>query len=467
MPESIAEIYSSLLGQFRGDLLRPGDHDYEEAHAIWNGMVAKKPALIARCADVRDVQTAVRMASAASMVTAVRCGGHSLAGFSTCDGGLVIDLSRMRQVTVDSDARRAKFAGGCLLGSIDKATQQAGLVFPSGVVSHTGASGLVLGGGTGWLTRRLGLSCDNVQGLTLVTADGSVVGCNARENPDLFWALRGGGGNFGVVTEFEVRLHPLTSVTLAQGLCCEAGIRRVLTFWRDFMADAPIDLKWNVDLRVAPNGKDVPANLRGRPVASCSLVWTGSPGAANRYLHPVLSMCRPASVKNRVVSFLHLQTMADSCFPHGHRYYTKSGYFTYLDDATIDCLLEAVILLPSVDTQIELAYLGGAAFQVAASDTAFGDRSAPFIMNLLASWSEASADDLHISSVRGLFNKLRPRMKPGVYVNFMSGDEQDRVPEAYSERWDRMVAIKTHYDPHNFFRLNQNIPPRTLVTPTK
>ena len=160
--------------------------------------------------------------------------------------------------------------------------------------------------------------------------------------------------------------------------------------------------------------------------------------------------------------------MADSCFPHGHRYYTKSGYFTYLDDATIDCLLEAVISLPSgVDTQIELAYLGGAAFQVAARDTAFGDRSAPFIMNLLASWSEASADDLHISRVRGLFNKLRPRMKPGVYVNFMSGDEQDRVPEAYSERWDRMVAIKTHYDPHNFFRLNQNIPPSTLATHTK
>ena len=459
MPDAIEETYLALREQFNGDLLRPEHPLYQDARTIWNGMVAKRPGLIARCADVDDVQHAVRIASANGILTAVRCGGHSLAGFSTCDGGLVIDLFRMCQVAVDSDRRRAKFAGGCLLGSIDKATQQAGLVFPSGVVSHTGASGLVLGGGTGWLTRRFGLSCDNVQGLTLVTADGSVVGCNSRENPDLFWALRGGGGNFGVVTEFEVRLHPLTSVTLAQGLCCAADIRRVLTFWRDFMADAPIDLKWNIDLRVAPNGKEVPADLRGRPVASCSLVWTGAPAAANRHLQPVLSMCRADSVSSRVVSFLHLQTMADSCFPHGQRYYTKSGYFTYLDDVTIDCLLEAVVSLPSVDTQIELAYLGGAAFQVAAGDTAFGDRSAPFIMNLLASWSEASADDLHISSVRGLFNKLRPRMKPGVYVNFMSGDEQDRVPEAYSERWDRMVAIKTHYDPHNFFRLNQNIPP--------
>ena len=468
MPDRIEETYLALREQFKGDLLRPEHHLYQDARTIWNGMVAKRPGLIARCLDVDDVQHAVRIASANGILTAVRCGGHSLAGFSTCDGGLVIDLFRMSQVAVDSDRRRAKFAGGCLLGSIDKATQQAGLVFPSGVVSHTGASGLVLGGGTGWLTRRFGLSCDNVEGFTLVTADGSVVRSNSREITELFWALRGGGGNFGVVTEFEVRLHPLTAVTLVQGLCCEADIRRVLAFWRDFMADAPIDLKWNIDLRVAPNGKDVPSDLRGRPVASCSLVWTGAPAAANRYFDPVLSMCRPDSVSSRVVSFLHLQTMADSCFPHGQRYYTKSGYFTYLDDATIDCLLEAVVSLPSVvDTQIELAYLGGAAFQVATRDTAFGDRSAPFIMNLLASWSEASADDLHISRVRGLFNKLRPRMKPGVYVNFMSGDEQDRVPEAYSERWDRMVAIKTHYDPHNFFRLNQNIPPSTLATHTK
>ena len=360
---------------------------------------------------------------------------------------------------MDAGARRAKFAGGCLLGSIDNATQQVGLVFPSGVVSHTGASGLVLGGGTGWLTRRFGLSCDNVEGFTLVTADGSVAHCDSRENPDLFWALRGGGGNFGVVTEFEVRLHPLTSVTLAQGLACEVNIRQLLEFWRDFMADAPIDLKCNIDLRLAPDDEGVPTDLRGRPVASASLVWTGSPDTAGKYLQPLLSMCRPDSVSSRVVSFLHLQTMADACFPHGRRYYTKSGYFTDLDDVTIDHLLAAMLSLPSADTQIELAYLGGATSQVPASETAFGDRSAPFIVNLLANWSELSADDVHISWVRGIFNKLRPAMKPGVYVNFMSGDVQDRVPEAYHERWDRMIAVKTLYDPHNFFRLNQNILP--------
>jgi len=463
VPEASAEVYASLQYRFKGALLRPGESGYEEARTVWNGMVARAPGLIARCANVTDVQSAIRAASEIGILTAVRCGGHSLAGFSTCDGGLVIDLSSMRQVTVDPETRRARVAGGCLLGSIDTATQKAGLVFPSGVVSHTGAAGLILGGGTGWLARRFGLSCDNVEGFTLVTADSSVVRASAKENPDLFWALRGGGGNFGVVTEFELKLHPLTSVVLAEGLTPEADIRRLLEFWRDFMAEAPIDLKWNVDLRRAPHTNKVPVALRGRPVAGSSLVWTGDPEAGRPYLEHALSFCSPDSVNTKAVSFLHLQTMADSEFPHGRRYYTKSGYFTYLDNNTIDRLLEAVATIPSAETQIEFAYLGGAAAQMPANETAFGDRSAPFIMNLLANWADPSADPGNISWVRGLFKKLRPAMKPGVYVNFMSGDEQDRVPEAYHERWDRMVAVKTRYDPENFFRLNQNVRPRELA----
>jgi hypothetical protein len=457
------EVYSSLHRRFKGDLVRPGDSGYEDARAIWNGMVARKPGLIARCADVSDVQSAVRAASETGVLTAIRCGGHSLAGFSTCDGGMVIDLSRMRQVTVDREARRARIAGGCLLGSIDSATQKAGLVFPSGVVSHTGASGLILGGGTGWLTRRFGLSCDNVEGFTLVTADSSVVRANSKENPDLFWALRGGGGNFGVVTEFEVKLHPLTSVVLAEGLTPEPEIRGLLRGWRDFMAEAPIDLKWNIDLRLATQANKVPMALRGRPVASSSLIWAGDPEAGRPFLQRALSLCSPDSVGGKILSFINLQTMADADFPHGRRYYTKSGYFGYLDDSTIDRLVEAVATIPSSATQIELAYLGGAAARIGADETAFGDRSSPFIMNLLANWSEPSADAGNVAWIRGIFHKLRPAMKPGVYINFMSGDEQDRVPEAYHERWDRIVAVKSRYDPNNFFRLNQNVPPPKLV----
>ena len=463
MVDAITDIHASLQREFRGDLLRPGESGYDDARKIWNGMVSRSPRLIARCADVNDVRKVVKTASKGGILTAVRCGGHSLPGFSTCDE-LVIDLSRLRNVKVDSGKRRAWAAGGCLLGSIDTATQEAGLVFPAGVVSHTGASGLILGGGTGWLTRRFGMSCDNVMGAEVVTADGSLVRCNEKENSELFWALRGGGGNFGVVSEFELRLHPLRSVVLSQGLCAAAGVRRLLECWRDFMPNAPLDLKWNIDLRLAP--PNVPAKLRGRPVAGNFLIWTGDSDHVAAFIRPALSLCDPDSVQTSTVSFLDLQTMADSDFPHGRRYYTKSGYFTSFEDQTIDRLAEAAQTIPSSAT-IELAYLGGAAAQVGAGETAFGDRSAPFIINLLANWGDASEDGANVSWVRGLFNKLRPAMKPGVYVNFMSGDEQDRVSEAYRDQWGRMVAVKSKYDPGNFFRLNQNVPPGKLAAETR
>ncbi len=460
MKTGIEETFSSLKGRFRGDLLHPGDEDYARARGIWNAMAARSPALIARCTNVVDVQSAVRAAAAAGVLTAVRCGGHSLAGFSTCDGGLVIDLSRMRHAAVDPQARKARFAGGCLLGSIDAATQQHGLVFPSGVVSHTGASGLVLGGGFGWLTRLHGLSCDNVERFTMVTADGSIVHASAKENADLFWALRGGGGNFGVVTDFEVTLHPLRSVVLAEGLCLEDEISGLVRRWRDFMPQAPDELKWNLNLRLAPNTENVPVEVRGRAVASESVLWLGDPEEGEPYLNHIFSLGNPIAVSRRVVPYLALQTMADNEFPHGRRYYTKSGYFKSLDDTSIEQMVQALATVPSPATQIELAYLGGAAARVAPEETAFGDRSSPFVINLLANWLEPSEDAANVAWIRDLFNRLRPSMAPGVYVNFMSGDEDDRVPEAYRERWERLVEVKSHYDPDNFFRLNQNIPPK-------
>jgi FAD binding domain/Berberine and berberine like len=460
MTKAIAEVYSALRRQFRGDLLRPGDGEYDGARAIWNGMVARKPGLIARCADVADVQLAVRSGAAAETLTAIRCGGHSLAGFSTCDDGMVIDLSKMRDVSVDSQARRARFAGGCLLGDIDTATQKVGLAFPAGVVSHTGAAGLVLGGGTGWLNRLHGLSCDNVSGFTVVVADGSVVRANNKENADLFWALRGGGGNFGVVTEFEVNLHPVSSVLFGAGMYFGDDIPAIVQHWRDFMPHAPDNLRWGISLTIAPHTENIPEQLRGRPVASQGLLWVGNLEEGRRYVEQGLSLCNSVAVTKSELSFVNLQTMADHEFPHGRRYYTKSGYFRKLDDQDIWRMVEALATIPSPASQIELSYLGGAAGRIGAGETAFGDRSSPFIVNLLGNWSDPVEDAANIAWTRGLFAELRPSMTPGVYVNFMSGDEQDRVPEAYRERWDRLVDVKTHYDPNNFFRLNQNVRPR-------
>jgi hypothetical protein len=461
MSTPIEEVYSALAKRkFRGALLRPDDGEFAESSEIWNGMTVRTPGLIARCAGVADVRAAVRAATEAGVLTAVRCGGHSLAGFGTCDGGLVIDLSGMREVTVDGANRRARFDGGCLLGNVDAATQKEGLAFPAGVVSHTGAGGLILGGGTGWLNRLHGLSCDNVEGFTLVVANGSVLRASAQENPDLFWALRGGGGNFGVVTEFEVRLHPVASVLFGTAMCFGDDIARVLQKWRDFMPEAPDNLRWGFSLTIAPAADNVPSHVRGRPVASASALWVGDLEEGRRYVDHVLSLCNPVAVTKDVISFLALQTMADHEFPHGRRYYTKSGYFKSLEDSSIHSMVQALATIPSPTNQIELAYLGGAAAPVGAGETAFGDRGSPFILNLLGNWSDPVDDDANRIWIRNLFGELRPAMTPGVYVNFMSGDEDERVPEAYRERWERLVAVKTLYDPNNFFRLNQNIRPQ-------
>jgi FAD binding domain/Berberine and berberine like len=461
MTTALEDFCHAIRGKFKGDLIREANPEFTEASRIWNAMVARTPGALARCADVADVRLVVRHAREAGVVTAVRCGGHSLAGFGSCDDGLVIDLSRLRAVQVDARSRRARFSGGCLLGNVDTATQQHGLVFPGGVVSHTGAGGLVLGGGTGWLTRLLGLSCDNVAGFTLVTADGSLVRASGAENSELYWALRGGGGNFGIVTEFEVRLHPLNTVVLATSYCPQDDIVRALQDWREFMSAAPDELKWNISLVLAPNDDRAPEEIRGKPALSSSIVWFGDEAVGQRHINHIFSVGNHVGRSMKTISYLTLQTMADSDFPHGRRYYTKSGYFGEFTDSVIEIMVQALASIPSQSTQIELAYLGGAAGRVGASETAFGDRSAPFILNLLADWKEPADDAANVSWIRSLFNSLQPHMKPGVYVNFMSGDEQERVPEAYQDRWQRLVKVKTQYDPSNFFRLNQNIAPFT------
>jgi hypothetical protein len=460
MNTKINELYSILSHRFHGELVRPDSNDYSAVRKVWNGTVNRKPGLIARCADVADIQLAIRAASAIEVLTAIRCGGHSLAGHSTCDDGLVIDLSRLRQVEVDSRRRRARFEGGCLLGTVDRATQKSNLVFPAGVVSETGAAGLILGGGYGWLTRRHGLSCDNVEGFTLVVADGSVQRANAQENTDLFWALRGGGGNFGVVTEFEVLLHPLSSVYFGTAKYFGDDIPRILQYWRKFMAEADDELKWSFSLQLTSNIKS-----SVRPVASGSVVWIGSPDEGRRHVDDALSIPGATAITKDVMSFLDLQTMSDWEFPAGRRYYTKSGYFKTLENECIQSMITALATMPSRTSQIEIAYQGGAAARIAADETAFGDRNSPFIVNILASWSDHKDDAINISWTRNLFAKLQPFMSPGAYVNFMSSDEEDRVAEAYRERWDRLVTIKNQFDPTNFFRLNSNVRTRKQNEP--
>ena len=449
--------YAALARNFRGTLLRAGDPEFAQAHRIWNAAAQRTPSLIAKCKSAQDVVAAVKVAAAENILTAVRCGGHSLAGFSSCDGGLVIDLSGMREVSVDAGQKRARAQGGCLLGTIDQATQRAGLVFPAGVVSHTGAAGLILGGGTGWLTRIFGLSCDNVEGFTMVSADGEIIRANSRDNEDLFWALRGGGGNFGVVVEFDLRLHSLTHVLLGSSLFSGDRILQHLQFWREYMPSAPDELKWNLSMRLGPRHGKIPDDLRGQPILSESLLWAGDSDNGRRLIEKLYLNSRPSSQSIEELPFLKLQTMADAEFPHGRRYYTKSGYFKTLSDASIQRMIESLASVPSDETQIELVYLGGASARVGATETAFGDRSAPFILNLLAAWDDPLEDAKNIEWVRKLFAALRPEMQPGVYVNFMSGDEDDRVSEAYNARWDKLLAIKNRYDPRNFFRLNQNI----------
>src|SRR5580704_12316077 len=314
---TLEDFWETIRGKFKGDLIRQGHPEFRETSKIWNAMAARAPGAIARCADAADIQLIVRYAQEAGVLTAVRCGGHSLAGFGTCDGGLVIDLSRLRQVEVDATTRRAKFAGGCLLGTVDSATQRHGLVFPAGVVSHTGAGGLVLGGGTGWLTRLHGLSCDNVVGFTIVAADGSLLRASESDNAELFWALRGGGGNFGVVTEFEVRLHPLTSVLLASSYCHQDDTKRVLQDWREFMPGAPDELKWNISVVLAPNDDRAPEEIRGKPALILSVVWFGDEAEGVRHVNRIFSIGKQFNRKKESISYLALQTMADADFPRG------------------------------------------------------------------------------------------------------------------------------------------------------
>jgi FAD/FMN-containing dehydrogenase len=430
---------------FDGDLLTPGDSGYDSARSVWNGMIDHKPALIVKCASVNDVIAAVHTARERGLEIGVRCGGHNVAGLAVPDGGLMIDLTRLAGVTVDPVTQRARVQGGAMLGAVDRATQPFGLATTAGNVSHTGVGGLTLGGGMGWLAREHGLACDNVVSYTVVTADGEVVCASADENPDLFWGLRGGGGNFGIVVEFEFRLHPVGTRTLVADLTFPLDrAAAALRGWRDLAEDAP--------RQATPT-----AEISGETV-TLGYVWVGNPEAGRSLLPALRSIGVPDREAVRELSYLALQTRDDSIEGHSSRRYWKGHYLPELSDTAIAALLDrdlADTSLPGISLQ---AY-GGAIADVADDATAFSHRGTRFEYVAAVKWSDPDEDSLCMGAARHAAAKL-DRFARGAYVNTLSDEGAAGVRGAYSDaKRARLVAVKDTYDPDNVFHLNHNIAP--------
>lgn len=460
-------IQQLLSGGFDGRLVQPGDGDYDPTRRVWNAMVDKKPAVIARCASRSDVAAALRAGRAAGIEIGVRCGGHSVLGLPVPDGGLMIDLSLMSAVRVDPERRRAHVQGGALLGQLDRAAQEYGLATTAGNVSHTGVGGLTLGGGMGWLARDLGLACDNVASFELVTADGSVVRASETENTDLFWGLRGGGGNFGVVTEFEFRLHPVGTQTLVVELYfpldrAETALRR----WRDLISEVPRRATLTAWVGTAGDWPHLPHTLRGQPLASVGYVWVGDPDEGRRLLPSMRAVGSPVAERVEEVTYVDLQTREDDREGHALRRYWKGHYVRELGDEAIRAFLSRgadaradgadIAFLPSADLQ---SY-GGAIADVADHETAFSQRDALVEFVARTAWSDPAEDRKRIALARRYAASLEP-FASGVYVNVLTDEGQDGVRRAYGGvKLARLTALKDRYDPENIFRLNHNIPPR-------
>ncbi len=454
-------VLADLARHFRGELIRPGDPQYDAARRVWNGAIDRHPALIARCTGVADVQAAVRFSRERDLPAAVRGGGHNVAGTAVCDAGAVIDLSPMKGLWVDPAARTARAQAGLLWGEFDRETQAFGLATPGGIVTHTGIAGLTLGGGLGWLMRRYGLTADNLLSADVVTADGEFLRASAGEHPDLFWGLRGGGGNFGVVTSFEYRLHPVGPVVLA-GLVLHpaARARDVLDFYRDFIASAPDELMTIVVLRMAPPAPFLPASVHGQPVVVIGACYAGPVEEGERAVARLRRFGAPLADVIRPTPYVAHQALLDPTAPHGLGYYWRSEYLPPLGDALIDTLLEHAWRVVTPESYTIMFHLGGAVARQDAERSAFEDRRATHAMVIDAVWSEPARAPACIAWTRDFWEAVRPHATGRIYVNFLGEEGQDRVRAAYGEaKYERLRALKRKYDPTNFFRLNQNITP--------
>jgi hypothetical protein len=454
---------NGLAAKFQGQLIQPNDPTYDSVRQIWNGHIQRKPALIARCSGVADVIAAVRFGREHELSPSVRGGGHAVAGHALCDDGLVIDLSTMTGSRVDPLARTIQVQGGCLNAHFDRESQAFGLAATGGIVSHTGIAGLTLGGGLGHLMRKFGLAIDALRSCDVVTADGDFMVANDKENADLFWALRGGGGNFGIVTNFTFELQPLGPTVLAGMVVWPMDdAHLVLRFLREFLVDAPDEVGIMANLRLAPPLPFIPAEFHGKPIVALVVIYAGPIDKGEAILRPIREIATPVVSAIVPKTYVAHQKMFDAALPHGRHYYWKSHKLGPLTDEIINVIVEHCAQITSPMSTVPIFSFGGAVARVPADDTAFPNRDAAHDINIVASWlpEDIGEANQHIDWVRRFFDALEPYSR-GVYVNFISDDAGDRIRVAYSDQqWLRLTALKAKYDHTNFFRMNANIPLR-------
>jgi FAD/FMN-containing dehydrogenase len=451
--------FARLEGSFRGELVRPGDPSYDLHRKVWNGSIDRRPALIARCVGVPDVIAALAFARRAGLVVAVRSGGHSFPGLSVCDGGVVIDLGSMKQIRVDPDAGTVRVQAGVTLGELDRATQAFGLAVPTGSVTHTGLAGLTLGGGFGWLMRKHGLTIDQLLSVEIVTADGKVSHASEAAYPDLFWGVRGGGGNFGIVTEFEYRLHAV-GPTVLSGLLLwpmDEG-PQVARFYRDWASSAPDELTTALLLRRAPAVDLVPQALHGQPVVGVVCCWAGPLDRGERILEPMRRFGSSALDLTAPRAFVDHQALLDPSFPPGIWVHSKATDVRALSDDVLSILLEHAARVTSPRSAIIAWQLGGAVALVGQLETPFGGRSSGYLVDIVGVTDSEEGFNKERDWARDCWSALAPH-HAGVYVNWLMEEGERRVREAYGERYQRLQVLKRRYDPENVFRLNQNIRP--------
>ncbi len=452
------ELLEGLQRSLKGDVLTEDSEGYGEARSIWNGMIDRKPALIARCRSAEDVAHAVRFASENDLLLSVRGGGHNIAGSALCDGGLTIDLSAMNAVQVDPERRTAIVGPGATLGDFDAAAQKHGLATPLGVNSTTGVAGLTLGGGFGWLSRKHGLTIDNLLSAEIVTADGNRVRASESENPDLFWAIRGGGGNFGVVTSFEFKLHPVGPQVLS-GLVIHplAAARDLLRFYRDTVLDTPEEFVCWFVMRKAPPAPFVPEDWIGKEIIALAMFYNGPMEEGEKIAAPLRSFGESVVDVVGPHEYTAWQQALDPLLTPGERNYWKTRYFERIDDGLIDVLVDFAGRLPDPQSEIAFAQLGGAIARVPLDATAYVDREPDFLINLHTRWSDPAKDAECVAWARALFDATAPFGTAGGYVNFLTQEEADRIPSVYGSNYERLVELKDRYDPGNLFRTNMNI----------